>query len=522
MSNISTDRRSNTDLNTWHRNGPFKVDMLYAARQRGTKNHDLHNESVAEVQKLMAECLSENKRFRAIGSLWSLNDIAFNESRLHANTALDMRLPIDHGHLHPNSSISHDNLVFAQCGTTVNQLESYLEGKMKSLKVSGGSNGQTIAGAISTGVHGGAFDYQCISDYVKGLHLIIGPNPEDRVYLERSSERILNDHFVSLINSRLIADDDLFNAALVGLGSFGFIAAVVMEVEGIFSLTRGVAEFDYNEAINIMQDLDTPGSHLPPFKGGDGISNDRPHHFKTYINQYTRYTVGEVIFKVPYVQVPRPTFEIEKHLHPDIFRLMHWALEKTNGNITELLVKLTQGSAMPNPKKETQPVTGTLGDIFHSVNFIQPGFSWALGVDNRELKKAMETFLGVFQTYKVPGLSAIKLVRQTRATIGFHKFPITAVIHMDGIQWDNAEQQRVQEAIVSAFHNDGIEFTLHWGKNAKWDYPGLIDLMYPGSYKEWIKQRARLLRPETAELFSNTFIERLGLDAFDHSVGSIG
>ncbi|MCB2209115.1 MAG: FAD-binding protein [Bacteroidetes bacterium] len=520
---IKTERIKTNEFSTWHQTGPFKVDLLYRAVQIGNKDLEMHNESTAEIQKLLAECQSDGKRFRAFGSLWSLNDVAFNGGRLHSNTDLDMRLQIDPQLLHQDAVISHDNLVFAQCGATVNQLSAYLEKHNKSLKVSGGSNGQTIAGAISTGVHGGAFDYQCISDYVKGLHLVIGPKPTDLVYLERASESVLSDQFAQLLNSRIIRDDDIFNAAIVGLGSFGFIAAVILEVEDIFSLKRYVREIEYDVALDLMQNLDFSNSKFKIDKELDDNNVPiRPYHFKTYVNQYTKRSVAEVIYKIPYKKVNPPVFEIESQLHPDIFRLMQWALDKSEGKVIKLLTKLLQGSAMPNPKKEKKPVTGTLGDIFHSVDFIQPSFSWAIGVDNRQLIRAMDVFLNIFKTYKAPGLSAIKLVRQSKATLGFTKFPITAIIHMDGIQWEASgnlwPQKTVEEEIVKAFVNNNIEFTLHWGKNACWEYPGLIDTMYQFMDDEWVKQRSRLLTYEMAEMFSNDFLRRLNLAGYNRNI----
>jgi len=517
---VKTERIKTEEMSTWHQTGPFKADLLYRAVQKGKDGFDLHNESVLEIQKVLAECQTDGKRFRAFGSLWSLNDIAFNNSRLHSNTNLDMRLQIEAGQVHPNSDVSQDNLVFAQCGATVNQISSYLEKHNKSLKVSGGSNGQTIAGAISTGVHGGAFNHQCISDYVKGLHLVIGPLPADRVYLERASEPVLGDEFAQLLNSRLIRDDDIFNAAIVGLGSFGFIAAVILEVEDIFSLKRYVREIEYDVAMDLLQNLDFENSKFRIDTELDGNNVPiRPYHFKTYINQYTKQSVAEVIYKIPYQPSNPPEFEIENQLHPDLFRLMQWALDKSEGKVIKLLAKLLQGSAMPNPKKETVPIIGTLGDIFHSVEFVQASFSWALGVDNKNLTRVMDTWLNVFKNFKVPGLSAIKLVRQSKATLGFTKFPITAVIHMDGLQWEPSgnllPQKTVEQEIIKAFVNNNIEFTLHWGKNADWEFPGLIDKMYQTKSGEWVKQRNRLLSQEMAEMFSNGFIQRLSLAGFN-------
>jgi hypothetical protein len=514
MVTIFEDRRN--ELSTWHQTGPFPISARWVVKQQGARGFDLHNESVLKVQDLLFQCKAAGKRFRALGSLWSLNDIAFNGGWVLNNTDMDMWLTLTHENMHPDSAITSDNLVFAQCGSTVNQLTSHLEDLGKSLRVSGGSNGQTIAGVTSTGVHGGAFDRQCLSDYIKGMHLIIGPEPGDRVYLERASDPVLNEAFAQLLNSRIVRNDDLFNAAIVGLGSFGFIAAIVMEVEDIYSLRRYVRRIKYEDAILLSQTLDFENS---VFKIASETNTQnkpiRPHHFKTYINQYTKDCVAEVIYKIPYQKTIYPEVEIATQLHPDLFRLMRWALEKSDMKVTKLLTRLIQGDAMPKPGSDTDSLTGTLGDIFRSVAFQQPGFSWALGVNQNQLTQAMQTWLGIFEAHKAPGLSAIKLVRQTKATLGFHKFPVTAVIHMDGVQWVPAgDQLLVQREIIKAFVRDGIEFTLHWGKNAAWDYPSLMDIMYPAEKDEWIKQRSRLLRPEMADMFSNDFLKRLGLDAY--------
>ena len=378
---VRIDKDIRNQLYTWHQTGPFPITTRWVVKQNGFKNLDLHNESVHEIQQLLLQCQEAGQRFRAYGSLWSLNDIAFNGSWVLNNTDMDMRLPISDGNMHSNSKLTHDNLVFAQCGTTVNQLTSYLEDRGKSLKVSGGSNGQTIVGATSTGVHGGAFDHQCTSDYIKGIHLIIGPEAEDRIYLERASEPVLNDTFAQSINSRIVRDDDIFNAAIVGLGSFGFIAALVLEVEDIYSLKRYVRSINYNDAIKLLETLDFESSNFKISEETDHQNRPiRPYHFKTYINQYTKDCVAEVIYKIPHQNTLYPEIEIGTQLHPDLFRLMRWALDKSDMQVTKLLTRLLQGSAMPNPKNNPEAVIGTLGDIFHAVDFQQPGFSWALGV----------------------------------------------------------------------------------------------------------------------------------------------
>jgi hypothetical protein len=501
------------EMFTFHSTGPYGISEWWNIELNGPAGVNLHNECVLKIQEKLAECKAAGQRFRALGSLWSFNDIAFNKGWVLDNSNMKIVLKLSPTDMHAASKVSHDNIIFTQCGVTVNLLSDYLKDRNKSLKVSGGSNGQTIGGATSTGVHGGSFDNQCISDYIKGMHIITGPEANDRIYLERSSDPVLCDTFAAQFNSRIIRDDAIFNAAIVGLGSFGFIAAFVLEVEDLYSLRRYVRTINYDDAIELSATLDFENS---PFKIAEETDNNnkpiRPYHFKTYINQYTKDSVAEVIYKIPYQPTVYPAFEIGTQMHPDIFRLMRWALEKSDGKIANLLSRLIQGEAMPKPDNPV-PLTGTLGEVFRAVNYQEKGFSWALGVNHHQLKPAMQTWLKIFDQFKAPGLSAIKMVRQTKATIGFHKFPITAVIHMDGIQWTPADNQLIiQKEIIKAFTDANIDFTLHWGKNAAWDYPSLINIMYPGAKEEWIKQRNRLLRPEMAFMFSNDFLQRLGLD----------
>ncbi|TRX59151.1 hypothetical protein FNH22_11550 [Fulvivirga sp. M361] len=59
---------------------------------------------------------------------------------------------------------------------------------------------------------------------------------------------------------------------------------------------------------------------------------------------------------------------------------------------------------------------------------------------------------------------------------------------MDEVQWDsrgNLWGREIDEKeIIKALVTSNIEFTLHWGKNAAWDYPRLIDT----KDDEWVDQ----------------------------------
>jgi hypothetical protein len=69
-------------------------------------------------------------------------------------------------------------------------------------------------------------------------------------------------------------------------------------------------------------------------------------------------------------------------------------------------------------------------------------------------------------------------------------------------------------ALIEAFQSAGINFTLHWGKNAAWSFPGLLDLMYQDKDDEWKNYRSALLSKSMADLFSNGFLDTLKLSDY--------
>ncbi len=102
------------------------------------------------------------------------------------------------------------------------------------MRTCGASNGQTIVGAFSTGTHGSAIDAGSTPDFVVGLHIVTGPHTH--IWLERATHPVVADAFVEKLNTNLVRNDDLFNAALVSFGSFGFIHGVMIETEEIYLL----------------------------------------------------------------------------------------------------------------------------------------------------------------------------------------------------------------------------------------------------------------------------------------------
>ncbi len=129
--------------------------------------------------------------------------------------------------------------------------------------------------------------------------LIIGPNPQDNVYLERHTHPAITNAFSEKIHARVIRNDGLFNAALVGLGSFGFIHGIVVEVEELFLLKRYVKKIDKQLALQLSKTMDFSNSAFTIPGEIDALGKPRrPYHYKVFINPYTSSLLSEEMCKV--------------------------------------------------------------------------------------------------------------------------------------------------------------------------------------------------------------------------------
>lgn len=292
---------------TFHNNGPFNTNVLYKTSLEGKGNMPFliyrYNDAAAEIQRLLKIALDQQEGFRAYGSAWSMNHIANQKHNMHYNADMNLKKAISVDELHAATGYTAQNLFFFQCGNVIKEISKFLFDHVKSLKATGASNGQTIAGCISTGVHGSALDVGAMQDCIVGINLIIGDKPTDIVYLERHTQPVLNDAFAAAINARIIRNDSLFYAALVGLGSFGFIHGVVLEAEDRFLLKRYVKRIKKEKALELADTMDFENSdfHINGEIDANGKPN-RPFHYKVFMNPYVNdpeYVV-ELMYKKPY------------------------------------------------------------------------------------------------------------------------------------------------------------------------------------------------------------------------------
>lgn len=507
-----------TQWDNFHFNGPFPLKTHFDIdTDRNIRSLlSRFNDSAAEIQQLVQNSIDSNERLRAYGSAWSLSDVAQQNDRMLFNARLNIQQEIKDEHLHELTPHLSENLFLFQCGNTVKEITEYLFDKGKSLKACGASNGQTIAGAISTGVHGAAIDDGSIQDCVVGLQIITGPGPGDIIYLERESEPALNDDFAVSIHAKPVRHDGLFNAALVSMGSFGIIHGVVLEAEDLYLLKRYVKKIKPSEALAIAEtmDFDTAAFQIAEEVNPDGTVN-RPYHYKLYINPYkpTEDFVTEIIYKKPYrSNYPDPVPFVKKAIFKDIPTWVANFAAKHKRLIPKILDAL-RSEAFP---AVDETIEGTLGEIFWDTSQSSAAFGCAFGIDNKDSSRALQLFIDLMnEKGPIPGILSMRFVKQSSATLAFTKFPVTCVLEVDGIPWKPNENMISLDdflsEVIKSFAANGIGFALHWGKNAPWDFPGLIDMMFGNTDDEWKDMRSALLTKQMADMFSNNFLNRVKL-----------
>ena len=509
-----------TDWDTLHNNGPFPLKILHQTKLESEASMpnklDRYNDAAHEIQRLIKASHAAGHGFRAYGSAWSMNNIASHKDEMHFNGFMNVSMPIQANDCHPNTAYDPSNLFLFECGSTIKELSEVLAKHGKSLKASGASNGQTIAGCISTGVHGSGLDAGAVQDYVVGLNLIIGPNPEDIVYLEPHSKPALSDDFAKILKARVIRNDELFHTALVGLGAFGFIHGVVIEAEPLFLLKRYVKTIPKTVAYDLAKTMDFANAPftIPGETDANGKGN-RPYHYKIFINQYSDDPdcVVELMYKKPYQEPYPDPFPIIKQ---SIYRDLIYLFVKLAENFPKAIPKLVESLRNTILPKVDEETTGMLKEIFWDAPYQGPAFACSFGMDHNDGPKAME-LLGKLTRDEgpIPGIFAMRFVKQSQATLAFTKFPITCVLEIDGVLWKKTNKimglEEFSKRMIEVLKQNNIPFTLHWGKNSDWAFPGLVDYMYGNKANQWKQQRQALLSQEMQGLFSNTFLRTIGL-----------
>ncbi len=457
--------------------------------------------TVAALQDLIARAAADGIRLRALGSGWSLSRVAAVNGWLVNTKPLNWLFDVSPQSLDPAFSGSPGSLLFAQCGASVAEINAFLARRQRSLKTSGASNGQTIAGALSTGTHGSAIDFGAIPEFVVGLHLVVGATRH--VWLERASRPVAGPAFARQLGAEMLRDDALFDAALVSFGSFGFIHGVMIETEPIFLLEQLRERMAIDAALRAaMRTLDFRGLALPS-------PGERPYHFEFVVNPHDLPGGAYVrtMYKHPFVPQPQlePQDTTEQEFGDDVPGFIGTLSDAVPALIPTLVNRLIGDRLSTGTLKRR-----TLGDTFDSSGTRGKTASMAMGLPLARAADALDTLLAVHSRRgPFAGVFAFRFVAKSRARLGFTRFDPTCIVELDGVA--SSRSSAFYREVWDALRAEGILLTLHWGKLNGFLDAASVRQTYGADVDAWLTARRRLLDPTVRAVFSNFFLERLGL-----------
>ena len=379
------------------------------------------------LRQIVIDAQDAKKRVHAVGGMWSLSNAAFTRDFLVMTRNLNfLDIGFDASNVLPGCRYKKEELVFAQCGVQVRELNQELERKGLSLPTSGASNGQTICGAVSTGTHGSANQVGSMQDYVVGLHIVAENG--DHYWIERETDQVVSDDFVDKIGARLRRNDELFNAAVVSFGSFGLVHGMLLHVEPLYYLETYRHWYNWPDVYGIIGTLDLGSLKLPQ---GDVL----PFHFEVLVNPYKTGGQQRVVVRSMYKKTPSSLDGNGNHSGRSAKgtpQLGEGALAFI-GKVMDVAprpIPVAVGTFLTKFFGQVGRKIGTHGQTFGGTKIQGAAYSTEIGVALENVPRVMDGLLDIAQKHPFPGILALRYVPRSKASLAFTRFDMTCTIEI--------------------------------------------------------------------------------------------
>lgn len=256
-----------------------EVDFAPADFWQPAHSSDTETDGLSSLVFAVIEAGKANQKIHAVGSGWAFEDAAASDGAMISLRRLNRRLEyvLDSPALTPERRTAQDDpksprvLVHVEAGIRIADLNELLAGLGLAMRTLGGSNGQALAGAISTSTHGGDWDQPPFPDYVRAIHLV-GEDGKER-WIEPSDERRVTGSDAELLKvlpcgeTEIIRDDDVFDAAVVACGRFGIAYSFVLEVRRAFRVVETVHTPQRDDVLTLLRRGVDQGTLFGPLWG---------------------------------------------------------------------------------------------------------------------------------------------------------------------------------------------------------------------------------------------------------------
>ena len=212
-----------------------------------------------ELVWILQQAEAERAKVKAVGSGWSFEDCAVSEDWVVDIARLNNTITfLTHPATGPTFltaawaarqfGAANEKLYHVEAGISIFALNRKLHGEGLAMLTLGGSQGQTLAGAISTSTHGSDLDQPPLPGVVQAIHLVTTGGQE--VWIESASEPVTaNDRALlstlGCADLQIVRDDELLRAAMVTVGRFGVVYSYVIKVAALYNLSEWTEELSW-------------------------------------------------------------------------------------------------------------------------------------------------------------------------------------------------------------------------------------------------------------------------------------
>ncbi|MEM9546006.1 MAG: FAD-binding protein [Bacteroidota bacterium] len=469
---------------------------------------EFFKQAAKDIDALIQEAKAKGKKIRALGSAWALTDIHLTDKWMLNTKLLNQIFDLSDRNFHDSYPVEkRPYILLAQCGVSVAELNKRLEtneqGIKRALRTAGIGAGQTIVGAVSGNTHGAAVNFGAMPEFVRGIQLVNGTGQS--IWIERESEPIVNDRFITNLDAKLIRNDDIFNSALVSFGAYGVITALAIETEPIYHIKfppmQDISFTNLKQKLNNM-DYNDP-SNL--------------HHFEFIFNPYDEEEQAVLVIGTKEDYIPG-------HVGPDPLWIITDEQGYAPGDKTPpFLLRLPFLSAAWKSKfqyKEYKKnsilsdVRGSSGQLYTATITYLEGYSEsAIAVGIEDAARMIEIIVEVVKEQKLPSICQARVVKASRATFGFTYLGSRSVVFEFALVNDGKFAQ-FENKLVSKLKQESIKYTFHWSKNSGISKERLFDMYGVERVQKWKAARRSLFNndKELMAVFDNDHIKRAELD----------
>lgn len=478
---------------------------------------------------------TNRKRIKAYGSFWSFTDVATSSDIMISMKNIRRLLLIKSKYGTTGNSPfskdvlnSHRTLIHVESGATMKDLIHYSSIARGALPTAGGgSNGQTLAGMLGSGSHGGYYYNGTFSDIVKAIHLVGAGGKQ--FWIERSGQNSVTTdsslyempYWHNDEHHEIIRDDNIFEAVIISLGRMGVIYSLVIELSDGYNLEENTFQLPWGYVKTHLLGK-TVETLFESVKDSTNFSNlyyldlSLPLVDNGLCYLTARQKIDIEVGNTPNYDLRCDILDELIFSHSDWFGILH-------GDESQLGYRLDKARS----EKGNSEVKAITEFVFSKQFSARKKFgSWAHVMWNNEIdlkvysseyafdatNSTFVEFVNEARQYAsnpyIPGLINMRFLKKTNTKLGIQRYTETVHVEISAPVGYSPAISYMKNVDKAARKYGGIP---NWGQQHNISAKE-IRAIYSDSYLSWIKTLLKLSKSGSSKIFSNKFTVKRGLE----------